>query len=859
MDANGLRFWLLADARHWRLGDGATYDAEHRCLRLASRRDAALSPPEIEGAPPAVPVLPPDGAAGAAQRDALAAPPMTRDRFGTLAWWDPAERSLVAASAGGEELPIWSPSGPGDVTDVAVGHNGVLYIAVGGRVVLHDLRGRWEDAIASAPNGDDFAAWRLATDAAGGMWVLDQTRTRLAHVHGTPIPERPNAPYAPTTVRPCRENPDPPVLLPLGAARWVGGTAVAIACSAAGRLALLATPADSYAVLSLQSDGGRLDVALRLWGARAAYALTWVSERTVAVLVPGLREALVYDVSLDPNDVSDDRKLNDRSIRVDPVGDLYPLRDARAAPFVHTLTTPPYYATARAGAAVRSAPLVRVSAPAVSPKGTAAGRDPIDSGSTETVWHRLYLEVSVPPGCGIRIFLAATNERRAPTVPDEWHEHRVGEAFAADPLQLPRAAWVSYPSELPFHDGLLHYPSVAGRSGLFTVLVQRSNRRVRSLRGRYLWVRLELTGTGRASPEVAAVRAYGSRFSYVDRYLPELYRESEFGIEAEAVQPIGPRARSTRADFLERFVDNFEGVLTLIEDRIAGAYLLTDPRTTRDTSLEWLASWIGVTLDPAYPATRRRSLLEATPALYRMRGTIHGLRAALEVATDGACSRGQIVVIEDFRLRRTFATILGADLADEDDPLLGGIVASGNSFVGDTLFLGDEERKEFLALFAADLPTTPEEQRAIAALFDRLAHRVTVLVHQAMDPQDLGLVRRVVELEKPAHVAALVTTAKEPLLVGMASLVGVDTFLTDAVPSEPARLDRSAVGVRDLVMRPPSLDPRLESGATRDQRPVADVLSPNVVPYGQPFRFDASPSHAAPGRRVVRYSWRMLQ
>src|SRR5262245_22682933 len=59
MDANGLRFWLLADARHWRLGDGATYDVEHRCLRLDSRRDAALSPPEIEGAPPAVPVLAP--------------------------------------------------------------------------------------------------------------------------------------------------------------------------------------------------------------------------------------------------------------------------------------------------------------------------------------------------------------------------------------------------------------------------------------------------------------------------------------------------------------------------------------------------------------------------------------------------------------------------------------------------------------------------------------------------------------------------------------------------------------------------------------------------------------------------------
>jgi hypothetical protein len=58
-------------------------------------------------------------------------------------------------------------------------------------------------------------------------------------------------------------------------------------------------------------------------------------------------------------------------------------------------------------------------------------------------------------------------------------------------------------------------------------------------------------------------------------------------------------------------------------------------------------------------------------------------------------------------------------------------------------------------------------------------------------------------------------TATERFLVGMSSLVGIDTFLGRKPGREPVRVDVSSVGVRDVIQHVPSLDPRLgESPST---------------------------------------------
>ena len=315
--------------------------------------------------------------------------------------------------------------------------------------------------------------------------------------------------------------------------------------------------------------------------------------------------------------------------------------------------------------------------------------------------------------------------------------------------------------------------------------------------------------------------------------------------------------QATPADFNARMLASFEGVLTQLEDRVAAAHLLSDPEVVPEASLDWLGSWIGVAFDPALPAARRREWLRAAPELARWHGSLRGLRGALDVATGGAVRQGGVVVIEDFRLRRILATLLGVDLADEDDPLLPGLARSGNSIVGDTLVIGENESVELLALFN-EAVASAREDAAVVAFQERLAHRTTVLVHQEVEPQDLALIRRIVRLEAPAHVEVRVASATWPLLVGIASLVGVDTYLAPPRTPRPVQVQRSVLGLGDYLIGAPLLDPRLSGIAQPVPPPEAHAGPDRTVGSAASFVLDASGSTAAPGHQITEYRWRWL-
>ncbi|HJZ81112.1 MAG TPA: hypothetical protein VKD91_12230, partial [Pyrinomonadaceae bacterium] len=157
MDANGLRFWMIADAGQWRIGDasGVEYDTECKTLRLASERTSAPGSDDL-----------PDEARS---RSLVEVSPQTIDAFGTRAFWDDAGKAVVATGARPGNVPILLPPADSWPSDLAIGHDGVLYLAMAieGSVTMLDLRGNWSVVSLSAI---EFTAWRLAADPQGGVW-----------------------------------------------------------------------------------------------------------------------------------------------------------------------------------------------------------------------------------------------------------------------------------------------------------------------------------------------------------------------------------------------------------------------------------------------------------------------------------------------------------------------------------------------------------------------------------------------------------------------------------------------------------------------------------------------------------------
>lgn len=86
-------------------------------------------------------------------------------------------------------------------------------------------------------------------------------------------------------------------------------------------------------------------------------------------------------------------------------------------------------------------------------------------------------------------------------------------------------------------------------------------------------------------------------------------------------------------DFLARFLLIFESILGPIDRMVGNIHHYFDPDITPPETLRWLASWLGVVLDPRWPEERQRDLVRGATDLYRWRGTRRGLSTVLRLAT----------------------------------------------------------------------------------------------------------------------------------------------------------------------------------------------------------------------------------
>jgi phage tail-like protein len=807
IDVNRQTFFMLTGANAFDLtgaGHTAEWNDARGVLRLKSTRTLSGLPTDRTRA-----------------KTLSEQPPATLDAFGTWARPDTSGRIILAGGVFPDPIEILTLPDGEQIVDMAMNPEGILYAISrdaggvstvwminrkgdpgdGKNAFLGDEDEDRGNSVSKArfPDGGPQPDRIVPLDG-GGALLLDRSHKIFWQVVGKPVRSQPTAMYPPTTPRPCMEGPRPQELIQRPDLGLPGGfEAVAMASGPNGHTAILLFPDDPAQPAAVVLISGKtVSAPVFLEGARAPFSIGPVCGDEWAVLFDGRNEAFVYAVPFLPESPADPSTVSGRR---------YPLNRGTDSGLLNTplcngLSEPAYYPSTDTAGRFMIRPLAALSYPSYATGAVAAASSVIDSGEPNTVWHRLFLEARLPKGTGVIVRLASGEERDAVENATEWYEHRFG-ALPESP-DTPMGSWIRESSEVPYFKGLLSCPPESGLSGVFGVLIQRAGRVVRTMKGRYLNVTVELVGGGHATPEIAAIRVVHPRFSYLDRYLPELYRETTLRTRADETGPAsGP-------DFLQRFLCLFESVLTPLEDKVALSHVVTNPMSAPSDALDWLGRWIGVTdLDHLTELQKRRYIRSAT-AIYRKRGTLKGLSMVLDLVFDNAACRGDIVLLEDFRLRRTFATILGADFSVEDDPLLMDDIPIANSYVGDTLFLGEEEKKEFLALYAGEIPLTADEQETVDNFYARLANRLTVLVHNDADPETLSLIGRVVGAEVPAHIDIRVVPASKPLLIGLYAILGVDTYMRKEPERGTARIGYSTLGRNDFIRKLPALDGRLE-------------------------------------------------
>jgi phage tail-like protein len=384
----------------------------------------------------------------------------------------------------------------------------------------------------------------------------------------------------------------------------------------------------------------------------------------------------------------------------------------------------------------------------------------LDSDEYHTAWGRIFLDACVPAGCEVRVACATaddvTDEPAGVRVPPPNLDSEIVRPDLSPPMPPASLAAVLSTGAQPLHRRETGRELPWARFGLGDAF-ETYEAPVLAPPGRFLWLRLELHGTGRASPRIRSLRAEHPSHDLLRR-IPKTFSRDE-----------------RVASFLRRYLALFDGTLGDLEARSDARAILLDPHAAPEEVLPWLASFLGLALDERWPLHARRQLIAETPQLWRARGTVAGLSRFLELYLGVAP-----VIVEHYRLRG----LGGALLTDEQSTLFAGAVVGANLRVGGAVGQAGSE---------------PLEGDAASA-FERHAHRFTVVVPGA--PESMDVVRDVLDAQRPAHTVVEICTVEAGMRVGVGLHVGLLSAIGRTGGFRTLQLGASRVGREGIVGRP---------------------------------------------------------
>ncbi|UHA73460.1 phage tail protein [Paenibacillus sp. 481] len=217
----------------------------------------------------------------------------------------------------------------------------------------------------------------------------------------------------------------------------------------------------------------------------------------------------------------------------------------------------------------------------------------IDSTIEGTNWHKLLLEADIPIETEVRV-----------------------SSYASDKA-MTRAEWIEREQQ-----------------GLLTMsepIVNPADALLFKQTGRFLWLKIEMSGSENSTPLLKKLRVYFPRTSLLS-YLPAIYEEET------GDGPFGP--------FLERFLAMFDTVLMEKETTIQHMARFFDADAVSGEFLRWIGTWVGISDEHHWAEEQLRSFISQSPDLYARRGTRSGMERMISIFTGE-----KPIIIEHFQLQ----------------------------------------------------------------------------------------------------------------------------------------------------------------------------------------------------------------